>query len=140
MDQKRLVMAIAISLAIMLGFQYFVAPYLPKTAPPPVEATTNAPATLSSPSGTPGPIRTAPECAGVGRWEPRSDEPPNYVQYGGTAPPGEAVTLPKDDTVWTASGGPLTTARKVTLSWENGQGVTFLIEFAIDDEYMFAVR
>ena len=29
MDQKRLILAIAISLAIMLGFQAFVAPYLP---------------------------------------------------------------------------------------------------------------
>ena len=35
MDQKRLVLAIAISLAIMLGFQYFVAPWLPKTASTP---------------------------------------------------------------------------------------------------------
>src|SRR5580698_866072 len=46
MDQKRLVLAIAISLAIMLGFQFFVAPHLPKTVPPPTSPA-SAPATLS---------------------------------------------------------------------------------------------
>ena len=33
MDQKRLIMAIAISIAILLGFQLLVAPHLPKPAP-----------------------------------------------------------------------------------------------------------
>jgi YidC/Oxa1 family membrane protein insertase len=33
MDQKRLFLAIAVSLAILLGFQMLVAPHLPK--PPP---------------------------------------------------------------------------------------------------------
>ena len=36
MDQKRLFLAIAVSLAIMLGFQFLVAPHLPKPRPPPV--------------------------------------------------------------------------------------------------------
>ena len=42
------------------------------------------------------------------------------MQYGWTAPPGETVVLPGDNTVWTATGGPLTTGNTVTLSWDNG--------------------
>ena len=46
MDQKRLVLAIAISLAILLGFQFLVAPYLPHPAPPP-HPVAGAPAKLT---------------------------------------------------------------------------------------------
>src|ERR1700722_14243346 len=163
MDQKRLGLAIAISLAIMLGFQFFVAPHLPKTPPPAQTAGqtgTGAPATMSNgltpgttngagpqvtpeqeanrvPENVPRVPISAPKLTGsisllgarlddivltdyretvdpasprVRLLEPRSDEHPYYVQYGWTAPPGEAVTLPNDDTVWTATSGPLTTA------------------------------
>ncbi len=186
MDQKRLVLAIAVSLAIMLGFQVFVAPWLPKTAPPPPrpEATSGAPA--SQPAGSPMPQAQAredvanavprnvprlainakrltgsisllgarlddvvltdyketiqPGSPDVRLLEPRSDDKPYYVQYGWTAPLGETVTLPGDDTVWASTGGPLTSGNKVSLSWDNGQGLTFRLEFAVDDDYMFTVR
>ena len=49
MDQKRLFLAIAVSLAILLGFQTLVAPYLPK--PPPQLAQTNG---ATPASGSPG--------------------------------------------------------------------------------------
>ncbi len=192
MDQKRLVMAIAISLAIMLGFQFFVAPHLPKPPPPVVTAQTGngSPATMSSPGTSAGSIsggiQPVPEPAANGvpanvprvqidakkltgsisllgarlddivltdyhdtvepasphvrLLEPRSDDKPYYVQYGWTAPAGETVALPGDTTVWTATGGPLTAGRPITLTWDNGQGLTFQIEFAVDDEYMFTVR
>jgi YidC/Oxa1 family membrane protein insertase len=192
MDQKRLILAIAVSLAIMLGFQAFVAPHLPKP-PPPIVNTAGTPATMSpgnTQSGTPmatqngGQIGGVPEANGVPKTvprvpinanklsgsisllgarlddvvlteyretvdpnsphvrllEPRSDPEPYYVQYGWTAPPGETVALPGDDTVWTATGGPLTSGNTVTLSWDNGQGLTFLIDFSVDDDYMFTVR
>jgi YidC/Oxa1 family membrane protein insertase len=187
MDQKRLVLAIAVSLAIMLGFQFFVAPHLPKPALAPVTA--GAPATLS-PGTSPGtavtrtqpaaeleansvpkivprvPINAKklsgsisllgarlddvvltdyretvePDSPLVHLLEPRSENKPYYVQYGWTAPAGETVALPGDDTVWTATGGPLTSGRTVTLNWDNGQGLTFQIEFSVDDDYMFTVR
>ena len=63
----------------------------------------------------------APDSLHVRLLEPRSDDKPYYVQYGWTAPAGESVALPGDDTVWTATGGPLTTGGKVTLNWANGQ-------------------
>ena len=199
MDQKRLILAIAISLAIMLGFQAFVAPHLPKTEPPPVAGAPGQPGVTSGTGGTgtgavpgqaqPGSTASAvprdvprvpitakkitgsisllgarlddvvlvdyretidPNSPHVRLLEPRSDAKPYYVQYGWTAPTGETVALPDDDTVWTAEGGPLTSGGplgggplgggKTTLTWDNGQGLTFQIVFSIDDEALFTVR
>jgi YidC/Oxa1 family membrane protein insertase len=50
---------------------------------------------------------------------------------------GQNVNLPGPDTVWTASGNGLTPQTPVTLSWDNGQGQTFRIRFAVDDAYLF---
>ncbi len=50
MDQKRLFLAIAVSLAILLGFQTLVAPHLPKPPPQQVAQTTAA----TPPTGSPG--------------------------------------------------------------------------------------
>ena len=183
MDQKRLVMAIAISLAIMLGFQYFVSPYLPKPAPVPTPATASGPV-IPGATSTPGMPAAEPSSNQVPKnvprvaiaakklsgsisllgarlddivlteyrdtieagsphvrlLAPRSDENPYYVQYGWTAPVGETVKLPADDTVWTATGGPLVSGGKVALTWDNGAGLTFLIEFSVDEDYLFTVR
>jgi YidC/Oxa1 family membrane protein insertase len=191
MDQKRLVLAIAISLAIMLGFQFLVAPHLPKPAVPPAQIAASGqmtqPSELGAPAGSPqsgaAPAMAstanqiprnvprvainAPKLSGsisllgarlddvvlteyrdtvepnspnVRLLEPRSDEFPYYVQYGWTAPSGETVKLPGDDTIWTATGGPLTAGKTVSLTWDNGEGLTFLIALSVDDEYMFTVR
>jgi YidC/Oxa1 family membrane protein insertase len=188
MDQKRLVLAIAVSLAILLGFQFLVAPHLPHPVPPPHPVASN-PASTPSTAGTsatpvgaiPAPEREAgrvpanvprvpinasklagsisllgarlddvtlndyretvePGSAHVQLLEPRSTAQPYYVQYGWAAPAGASVALPGDDTVWTATGGPLTTGNTVTLSWDNGNGLTFQIAFSVDDNYMFTVR
>jgi YidC/Oxa1 family membrane protein insertase len=189
MDQKRLFMAIAVSLAILLGFQWLVAPHLPK---PPVhtasQTQTQTRTTASKPGTTPaegsagvggtavaatvpknvprlqiaapsvrGSVSLlgariddlvlsdyketlAPDSPDVQLLEPRSESHPYYVQYGWSAAPGEAVKLPGDDTVWTASEGTLSAGHPATLSWNNGAGLTFQIELSIDDDYMFRVR
>jgi YidC/Oxa1 family membrane protein insertase len=72
--------------------------------------------------------------------EPRSDPKPYYAQYGWTAPAGETVKVPDNETVWTASAGSLTPDSPVTLSWDNGAGLTFQIELSVDKDYMFGVR
>ena len=72
--------------------------------------------------------------------EPLSDSEPYYVQYGWSAAPGEQVKLPDNDTVWTASADTLVPGHPVTLSWDNGAGLTFQIELSVDDDYMFTVR
>src|ERR1700760_2885178 len=169
MDQKRLFLAIAVSLAILLGFQLLIAPHLPKppqrvaqvdehsTATPPegapAAAVPSAPAT--EPVNVPRVKVNAPKVEGsisllgarlddlvlrdyreeiaptsplVRLLEPRSDTQPYYIQYGWTAPAGDPVKLPDTEkTTWTASSDTLAPGKPVTLSWDNGAGLTFQI-------------
>jgi YidC/Oxa1 family membrane protein insertase len=188
MDQKRLFIAIAVSIAILLGFQFLVAPHLPHPPPKPgPEATTAAGGGLTPREGSPGagavPAQTAqdatvprevprvriaapkvqgsisllgarlddlvlseyretlePDSPLVRLLETRADPKPYYVQWGWSAPAGDKVKVPDNDTLWTASGQELTSAHPVTLSWDNGAGLTFEIVFSVDDNYMFQVE
>ena len=182
MDQRRLFLTIAVSLAILLGFQWLIAPHLPHpAAPPPPAKVAEATPTAGSPgSAEPGATARpatvpknvprvridAPRVEGsisllgarlddvvlrdyretidpssplVRLLEPRSDADPYYVQYGWTAGSGDSIKLPDDDTVWKASGDTLAPNKPVTLSWNNGAGVTFQIGLSVDDDYMFTV-
>jgi YidC/Oxa1 family membrane protein insertase len=50
------------------------------------------------------------------------------------------LALPSADTVWKAtSQGPLTRSAPVTLTYDNGKGLTFTRTIAVDDKYMFTV-
>ena len=183
MDQKRLFLAIAVSLAILLGFQMLVAPHLRKPVPQQTAQTTQTteptatpaqgasgavvpPAPAAEPSNVPRVRIDAPRVQGslnllgaklddlvlkdyretinpdsplVRLLEPRSQDHPYYIQYGWTAGPGADIKLPGNDTVWAASSGMLAPGRPVTLSWNNGAGLTFQIVLSIDDNYMFTV-
>ena len=55
------------------------------------------------------------------------------------AQPVKPVKLPDNDTIWTASADTLAPGKPVTLSWDNGDGLTFEIELSVDDNYMFSV-
>ena len=195
MDQKRLILATVLSIAIVTVFQVFIAPMLPKPPPPAIVMTAPSPATPSangasvsadgaSVSANGASVPAAPTANLVPKsvprvkiaanrlmgsisllgarlddivlpeyretvepgsppvrlLEPRSNDEPYYVQYGWAQPPGDSVRLPGDDTVWTASGDTLTSGGTVTLTWDNGAGLTFLIAFSVDDEYMFSVK
>jgi YidC/Oxa1 family membrane protein insertase len=180
MDQKRLFLAIAVSLAILLGFQILVAPHLPKPPPKQVAEITEPTATPreGAPSAAAPPAlgaepakvprvkidaprvegsinllgaklddlvlkdyreQIAPDSPLVRLLEPRSETHPYYIQYGWTAPAGESVKLPDNDTTWTASSNELVPGKPVTLSWNNGAGLTFEIGLSVDDNYMFSV-
>jgi YidC/Oxa1 family membrane protein insertase len=187
MDQKRLFLAIAISVAILLVFQVLIAPRLPQPPKPlPQQVATHettpsgtTPAQGSAGAGAPAAAAQTvpkevprvqiaahrvrgsisllgarlddlvltdyretlePNSPNVRLLEPRSEEHPYYVQYGWSAAPGEQVKLPDNDTVWTASGGMLSAGHPVTLSWDNGAGLTFEIALSVDDDYMFTVQ
>lgn len=187
MDQQRLFLTIAVSLGILLGFQWLVAPHLPHPAQPPsqqIAATEHTPGhPITTPSeGAPGAAAPAaapavpanvprvkiqatkvegsisllgarlddlvlrdyredisPGSPLVRLLEPRSEAHPYYVQYGWTATSGQTVKLPDNDTMWTASSDTLAPGKPVTLSWDNGEGLTFQIGLAVDDNYMFTV-
>ena len=65
---------------------------------------------------------------------------PYAVQFGWSAAPGSSAKLPDNDTLWTASAATLTPQSPVTLSWNNGAGLTFEIVLGIDAHYMFSVE
>ncbi|MDP3906675.1 membrane protein insertase YidC [Novosphingobium sp.] len=62
----------------------------------------------------------------------------HYAQFGWV---GENVALPNAATVWTApAGARLTPQTPVTLTWNNGAGLTFALSYAIDADYMVTVK
>jgi len=65
---------------------------------------------------------------------------PFYAEFGWVAAAGASVKLPTPDTLWTApAGGTLTPSTPLTLSYDNGEGLTFKRTFSIDENYMFHV-
>ncbi|ACI50150.1 60 kDa inner membrane insertion protein [Gluconacetobacter diazotrophicus PA1 5] len=72
--------------------------------------------------------------------EPGHDQQPNYVEIGWMNLPGGQVRVPDATTVWSADAPKLTSDRPVTLSWDNGAGVTFQIVVSIDAHYMFGIE
>jgi len=181
MDQKRLLIAIALSLGIMLGFEFLQDKYFPHPAPGPSQTLAQAQQAAGTPqaaaeAGAPGTSQTAPvsgprlsvdapKISGsialtgavfddvvlknyhetvasdsplvqlLGR---RGGSKPTYAQFGWTAL-GD-IKVPDDNTLWTASAGSLTPQSPVTLSWDNGAGITFQLLLTVDDNYMFTVQ
>jgi YidC/Oxa1 family membrane protein insertase len=73
-------------------------------------------------------------------FEPETAPQPYYAQFGWAAATGATTKLPDDTTNWTASAPSLTATTPVTLSWDNGAGVTFQLLVSIDANYMFTVQ
>jgi YidC/Oxa1 family membrane protein insertase len=192
MEQKRLFIAIAVSLAILLGFEFLVAPHLPHPkAPPTVASTTSGqsadgtlPASATKPGAgvamaagstssqsSPKVAIKAPSLDGslslrgalldnlvltdyhetidpksplVQLLSPQNQAQPYYIQYGWAAATGqtiggEPIRLPDSNTLWRASGSTLAPGQPLTLTWADGQGLTFSLTYSIDDHYMFSV-
>ncbi len=70
---------------------------------------------------------------------PKSTDYPYYAQFGWIGA-GRGISVPGDQTVWTQTGGTaLSPGHPVTLSWDNGQGLTFNRTISVDEQYMFNV-
>ena len=200
-DQKNLLIAIVMSLIILIGFQYFIAP--PQEPPPqqeveqaaegegagagegaatgdvgtlpPMEAGgETAPGTL--PPGGQGSRRAAlaesgprveistprlhgsialtggriddltladyhltidPASPEIVLLSPRAAPNPYYAMFGWRGPAD--MPTPTGETEWTADRETLTPGNPVTLTWDNGQGLAFEREIAVDDDYMFTI-
>jgi YidC/Oxa1 family membrane protein insertase len=81
----------------------------------------------------------APDSPNVRLLRPLSTEQPYYVQYGWATAPGETLKVPDNNTLWTASADTVSADHPVTLTWDNGQGLTFQLLVSVDDQYMFTV-
>ena len=185
MDQKRFFIWIAISIAVLLGFQQFgkrlapipvshpvAAPQTPGTPPAPSATVGATPsdtgaAPVIRPLDTPRLPIDAPRLQGsisllgakiddlvlrdyhdtldrhsplVRLFEPSGEKQPYYAQFGWSAAAASAVKLPNDATLWRASAPALRVGQPVTLSWDNGAGLTFQLLVSIDADYMFTVQ
>ena len=66
-------------------------------------------------------------------------EPLPYFAEFGFVPEGEDVAVPDSRTVWSSTDRELTPDDPVRLTWNNGQGLEFAREIALDDNYVFTV-
>ena len=68
---------------------------------------------------------------------PKSTDYPYYAGFGWV---GHGVKTPDDNAAWKqSSGAVLSPGKPVTLTWDNGQGLTFTRVIAIDSQYMFTI-
>ncbi|KRE01138.1 insertase [Bosea sp. Root670] len=81
-----------------------------------------------------------PKSANIVLLSPLGGPDAYYSDFGWVAPPGTTVALPNATTVWTADNQVLNSAKPVTLSWDNGQGLTFKRIISVDDNAMFTIR
>jgi YidC/Oxa1 family membrane protein insertase len=66
---------------------------------------------------------------------------PFYGEFGWVAAAGSNISLPGPETEWRRQGsGALSVGQPVTLTWDNGAGLTFRREIAVDDKYLFTVK
>ncbi len=47
---------------------------------------------------------------------------------------------PNSNSIWTADNTELTTETPVTLSWDNGEGITFVQKISLDENYVFTLE
>lgn len=52
----------------------------------------------------------------------------------------QGVQVPSASTLWTANGTKLTPTTPILLSWDNGQGQSFRIEYSIDANYLITAK
>jgi YidC/Oxa1 family membrane protein insertase len=70
---------------------------------------------------------------------PVGSEHPYYAEFGWSAS-DPAIKVPGPDTLWTADKTTVAPGKPVRLTWDNGQGLIFALEVAIDEFFMFDVK
>ena len=81
-----------------------------------------------------------PESDKITLFSPQNAANPYFAEFGWITS-DSAVAVPTADTLWTVtSTGALTADNPLTLSWDNGAGLTFERTVRLDDNYMFTVE
>ncbi len=80
-----------------------------------------------------------PESPFIELLSPRQAPHPYYTDFGWSG--AEGVAVPDLETPWqvTDPRAELTPETPVTLTWDNGEGLTFEMEVAVDADYMFTI-
>ncbi|MBN8965127.1 MAG: membrane protein insertase YidC, partial [Rhizobiales bacterium] len=72
---------------------------------------------------------------------PSGSADPFYAEFGWVNGAGGSVKVPTADTVWQQQGsGSLGVDKPVTLTFDNGEGLTFKRTIAVDDKYLFTLK
>lgn len=50
------------------------------------------------------------------------------------------IDLPKPDTIWSADKSELKAGQSLNLSWQNREGVEFIIKISLDDNFLFDIK
>jgi YidC/Oxa1 family membrane protein insertase len=79
-----------------------------------------------------------PDSPNIILFSPSTTAAPYYAEFGwvGTVPGG----MPTTETVWSASAERLTPGAPVSLTWDNGEGVIFRRDIAVDANALFTVE
>ena len=82
-----------------------------------------------------------PKSPAIELFSPSGTKEPFYAEFGFVPSAGSTIKMPTKDTVWAQEGaGTLTPATPVTLTWNNGQGLTFKRTISIDDKFLFTIK
>ncbi len=63
---------------------------------------------------------------------------PYYAEFGWLSA-DNSVKVPTADTLWTVKGKELTPQTPVVLEWNNGQGLKFVTQISVDENYLFSI-
>ncbi len=84
-------------------------------------------------------VELDPKSAPIEVLSPEGTAHPYYAEFGWSSSDA-ALKMPGPDSLWTADGNTLGPGKPVHLTWDNGQGLVFGMEIAIDEQFMFAVK
>ena len=65
---------------------------------------------------------------------------PYYIEFGWKEFNGNTIQVPDLNTKWQSNSSKLTPTNPVTLQWTNDSNITFLLNFSIDENYMFSIK
>ena len=75
----------------------------------------------------------------VSLMSPAGTKKPYFASFGWLLS-NPSIPTPKSDTVWTTNSTKLTPSNPIKLTWDNGAGLVFHREFAMDENYVFTVK
>ena len=71
---------------------------------------------------------------------PEETSNPYYIEFGWKEYNGNTIQVPDLNTKWKSNSSKLTPTNPATLQWTNDSNITFLINFSIDENYMFSIK
>ena len=82
-----------------------------------------------------------PASPAIDLFSPSGTKEPYYAEFGFVPAAGSTLKMPDENTVWKQTGAnALTPSTPVTLTYDNGEGLTFKRTISIDDKYLFTIK